>query len=163
MADERIDLASDRATLILGGRPADTIRFAEVESVHVVEMAYGLVQGDEPFYAVVLSDRVWVIPDDVNGLDALMAAVVPVLLKQERVFRSITPKVPWSWRKGRFLRPFPIARLAHHPARTIPEWEIRPLDPSEAKRLLGATCMMQFCQVRSSVSTAGNPNSFAKC
>ena len=100
-------------------------------------MAYGLLQGDEPFYAVVLPDRVWVIPDDVNGPDALMASVVPALLKQERVFRSITSKVPWSWRKGRLLRPFPIPPLARHPARTIPEWETRPLDPTEAQHLLG--------------------------
>ena len=139
MTEERIDVASDRATLILSGRPADTIRLAEVQQLHVVHMASGLLHGEEPFFVLVLPDRVWVVPDCISGWDALQDALTPKLLPDGAVLQASAENVPLAWRArvAGFLPLFPTPRLGCHPIRTLPHWPTCPIDPADLESLRG--------------------------
>ena len=137
MTEERIDLASGRATLILGGRRAHELAFDEIRALHIVGLDHMWLHDDEPFYVLVTDDRVWVLPDDAVGLPALLEALLPGLFREGKVRQTTAPRIPWRWRRGRLVRALQLPRLSEHPVDTIPDWEARTVGADEIKRMTG--------------------------
>ena len=100
MSEERIDLASGRATLIHEGRRAHGLTFGEIRALHIVSLDHMWLHNDEPFYVLVTDDRVWVLPDDTMGLPALLEAVLPGLFREGKVRQTTAPRIPWRWATG---------------------------------------------------------------
>ena len=134
---DRIDLGSTRATLIRSGKPAGRLNLAEVQELEIVELTLPDVADDECFFVLVTPARVWVIPEDANGLSPLLEHLVPRLAPQGRVFRVVSGHVPWRWRGGSGLRRSQRTRLGDHPLRTRPTWERAVLDGEDVLRMTG--------------------------
>jgi hypothetical protein len=124
MRDERVRVSGSVLSLLVEGHEVDRRRVEEASRLYVVAPENTCLDDDEPFYVAVLGLVVWVIPYFTPGIDAVLAAIHPVLEARRGVTRVENGQFPWSWRR-RFLGFFPLLPLPElgcHPLSSLPSW-----------------------------------------
>lgn len=140
MRDESLRVDGPTIALIVNGKVLDKANVNDVTRLYVVTLENPIYQGEEPFYALVVGRVVWVIPYFTAGLQALLAAVRPVLERVRGVTQVKGAPLPWAWRKKLlgWLPLFPIPRLDCYPVAELPEWARgEGKAPSEEAELFG--------------------------
>ncbi|MDB4976142.1 MAG: hypothetical protein JWN48_4483 [Myxococcaceae bacterium] len=129
---DSIVLRGSLAEMLVAGSVRDAIELSDVHHLYVVSLVGLMPTEDETFFVVLLPNRLWVIPDVTDGLQAFLDALVPRLAAEGHVTRLVADNVPVRWRHkiGGFLPLFPLPRLDRHAVESLPlsRWEEHSMD-----------------------------------
>jgi len=137
---EAVTIADGVARMLVNGREVASAPLDQARRLYVVRFADSLFHGDEPFFVLVFNDRLWVLPDLVEGLHDLLTPVVRRLAASDGLYRAEMPPRPYAWRRkiAGLLPLFPTPRLAQHALTTMPQWrEEGPSQQTDLPELAG--------------------------
>ena len=134
--EDRVDAHDRHCLLYVRGKLADMVAKSEIHTLFWVFDGAGALTDNEPFFVLVLTDRLWVIPDDTFGIVQWLRWLLQEPLPELR--RAVLDACPWSWRRRTLGLPlFPLPRLGRFPRSTLPRWEAQASRAEDIKRANG--------------------------
>ena len=130
----RIEMRGQAAVLNLDSREIDAAVFEDLTRLYRLIIGDDVSATDEECFVALFSQRIWVLPIEVSGVNTLLFDAWYAQLCSSRLFfEAYLVMLPLVWRKRLFgILPIPVPRPGCFPVSTLPQWrEVGPLSFSE--------------------------------